>query len=234
LWRWRQRASNGQSQRELYVRREERRMERARIARDLYDTLFQGFLGASMVLDAAVANLPADSPSKSSLSRALVHLQRVIDEGRGAVLGLRSPKPECTSLEHALAELGDQFAPTGARFKVSVLGRSKALLPAVQDELFLIAREALANAWRHSQATSIEAEIEYLPGKLRLAVRDNGSGIDPEVVRSGGESHWGLQGMRERAGNIGAQLRILSRHGAGTEVEVCVSGCIAPGMPAQA
>jgi len=232
--RWFQRASQKQSQRELYIRREERRMERARIARDLHDTLFQGFLGASMVLDAAVANLPADSPSKSSLNRALIHMRRVIDEGRGALLGLRSLNLESTSLEGALAELSEQFAPTGASFRISVLGRSKALLPAIHDELFLIAREALVNAWRHSQATTIEAEIEYLPGRLRLAVRDNGSGIDPEIIRTGRESHWGLQGMRERARNIGAHLRILSRHGAGTEVEVSVSGCMAPCTAAQA
>lgn len=223
------------SHRELSVRMEERRKERARIARDLHDTLFQGFLGASMVLDAAVANLPADSPSKSSLSRALIYMRQVIDEGRGTLLGLRSPDLESTSLERALAGLGDQFASTGARFKISVLGRSKALLPAVQDELLLIAREALVNAWRHSQATCIETEIEYLPGKLRLKVRDNGSGIDPQVLRSGRESHWGLQGMRERARNLGGQLRIWSRRGAGTEVEVSVPGCcLAPAASIQA
>jgi len=223
--RWFARPSLKQSDHEL---------ERHRIARDLHDTLFQGFLGGSMVLDAAVANLPADSPTKSPLGRALVHMRRVIDEGRGALLGLRAPDLESTSLERALADLGDQFAPGGARFKISVLGHCKALLPAVQDELILIAREALANAWRHSQATNIEAEIEYLPGKLRLAVRDNGSGIDPQVLRFERESHWGLQSMRERARAIGAQLRIWSRHGAGTEVEVSVSCYMAPGMPAQA
>lgn len=223
------------SHRELSVRMEERRKERARIARDLHDTLFQGFLGASMVLDAAVANLPADSPSKSSLSRALTHMRQVIDEGRGTLLGLRSPNLESASLERALADLGNQFAPTGgARFKISVLGRSKALLPAVQDELLLIAREALVNAWRHSQATCIETEIEYLPGKLRLKVRDNGSGIDPQVLRFGRESHWGLQGMRERVRNLGGQLRIWSRRGAGTEVEVSVPGCLAPAASLQA
>jgi signal transduction histidine kinase len=211
---------------ELHVRMEERRKERARIARDLHDTLFQGFLGASMVLDAAVAGLPSDSPSKLSLNRALLHMRRVIDEGRSALLGLRSPGLESSSLECALADLGNQFMDNGACFKISVLGHPKPLQPGVQEEVLLIAREALLNACRHSQATRIEAEIEYLPARLRLAVRDNGSGIDPQVVRFGRESHWGLQGMRERARNIGGRLRIWSKRGAGTEVEVSVPGCL--------
>jgi signal transduction histidine kinase len=107
------------------------------------------------------------------------------------------------------------------------MGRPKALKPAIQEQIYLIGREALVNAFRHSAATSIEAEVEYLPNRLRVVVRDNGSGIDPQVLRSGRDSHWGLLGMRERARSIGAQLRILSRRGAGTEVEISVPGDIA-------
>jgi signal transduction histidine kinase len=92
----------------------------------------------------------------------------------------------------------------------------------IQEQIYLIGREALVNALRHSQATIIEAAIEYLPGKLRVVVRDNGSGIDPQVLRSGRDSYWGLLGVRERARSIGAQLRIRSRRGAGTEVEISV------------
>jgi len=219
---------------ELHVRLEERRKERARIAQDLHDTLFQGFLEASMVLDAAVAGLPPDSPSKTSLSRALLHMRRVLDEGRSALLGLRSPSMEPSSLESALADLGDQLKDNGACFRISVLGRPKPLQPGVQEEVLLIAGEALSNAWRHSRATHIEAEIEYLPARLRLAVRDNGSGIDPQTVRLGRESHWGLQGMRERARNIGGKLRIWSRLGAGTEVEISVPSCLAAPVSPQA
>src|SRR5580704_496827 len=75
---------------ELNVRLEERHRERTRIARELHDTLFQGFLGASMQLHNAVEQMPADSPSKPSLSRALSLMQRVLDEGRLALQGLRS------------------------------------------------------------------------------------------------------------------------------------------------
>jgi len=206
---------------------DERLRERARIARDLHDTLFQGFLGASMQMHHAVDQVPADSPIKPSLSRALHLMQRVIDEGRGALQGLRSPAINTMTLEQALSGLRAEFAPgNGVRFRIFVKGQPKALKPAVQEQLFLIGREALFNAVRHSEATSIEAEVEYLPRRLSVIVRDNGCGIDPQVVRSGWAGHWGVLGMRERAGSIGAKLRIWSRPGAGTEVEISVPGDI--------
>jgi len=77
---------------------------------------------------------------------------------------------------------------------------------------------ALVNAFRHANAISIETEIAYLRNQLRVVVRDNGCGIDAEIVQSGRVSHWDLVGMRERAKGIGAEVRICSRRGAGTEV----------------
>jgi signal transduction histidine kinase len=216
-----------QVNRERNLRLEERRKERARIARELHDTLFQGFLGASLLLHTAVEQMPEDSPSKPSLSRALRLMYRVIDEGRVALQGLRSPRIASTSLEQALSELADEFGPGDARFRIFVMGQPKALKPTIQEQIYLIGREALVNAVRHSGATTIEAEVEYLPNKLRVVVRDNGSGIDTQVLRSGRDSHWGLLGMRERARSIGAQLKILSRRGAGTEVEISVATDIA-------
>jgi signal transduction histidine kinase len=217
-----------QLDRERNLRLEEQSKERARIARELHDTLLQGFLGASMVLHEAVDQMPADSPSKPSLNRALQLIHRVIDEGRGVIRGLRSPRLGFTSLERALSDLADEGTAGGAaRFRIFVMGKPKPLKRTIEEQVYLIAREALTNALRHSGATNIEAEVEYLPGKLRVVVRDNGSGIDPEILRSGRDSHWGLLGMRERAKGMGARLRIMSRRGAGTEVELSVAGDIA-------
>jgi signal transduction histidine kinase len=210
-----------QSSREVSVRLEERRRERARIARDFHDTVLQGFLGASMVLESAVNELPIDSPSRPSLNRALSLMRRVIEEGRDALHGLRSTRTPATSLEQSLAELGDELRLGAVQFRVSVVGRTKAINPAIQEQAYLIGREAVLNALRHSKGTSIEAEIEYSPDKLRLVVRDDGCGIDEDVLRSGRVSHWGLQGMRERAAGVGARLCIWSGKGAGTEVELC-------------
>jgi signal transduction histidine kinase len=132
------------------------------------------------------------------------------------------------SLEEALSGLWSEFTSTaGARFRIIVEGRSKTMQPAIQEQICLIAREALANALRHSKATSIEAEIRYLPCRLGVVVRDNGCGIDPKAVRTRRDRPWGLLGMHQRAESMGAQLRIWSRPGAGTEVEISVPGDIA-------
>jgi len=128
------------------------------------------------------------------------------------------------TLEEALCLLREELRPGGSRFRIFVTGKSRALNPNVQEQIYLIGREALLNALRHSEATSIEAEIEYLPNRLRVVVRDNGCGIGPEVVRSDRNGHWGLVGMHERAGSIGGRLRIWSGPGCGTEVEICVPG----------
>jgi signal transduction histidine kinase len=92
--------------------------------------------------------------------------------------------------------------------------------PAIQEQVYRIGQEALVNALHHSDATNIEAEVEYIGQRVRVVVRDNGRGIDPRLMQTGRAAHWGLAGMRERAEAIGARLRIWSRPGAGTEVEI--------------
>lgn len=211
-----------QADREQKVRLEERRKERGRIARELHDTLFQGFLGASLLLQATVEQTPADSPTKSTLNRVLHLMYRGIEEGRAALQELRPSADAPPSLEEALYCLWDELTPGGVQFRILVEGQAKTLNPAIHEQIYLIAREALHNALRHSGATAIEAEIEYSYRRLRVIVRDNGCGIDPTLIQSGRDLHWGLAGMRERAASVGAQVRIWSRPGAGTEVEIAV------------
>ena len=144
-----------------------------------------------------------------------------------------SPPREFMSLEqalaHLLAHLGDELGDAGgARFRVFAIGKAKMLKPEIQEQICLIAREALINAGRHSKATSIEAEVQYLPRRLRVLVRDNGCGIDPKSVQWDGDANGGLTGMRDRALRLEARLKIRSRRGAGTEVELLISGrCLA-------
>jgi signal transduction histidine kinase len=97
----------------------------------------------------------------------------------------------------------------------------------IRDEVYRIGREALANAVRHSGAQKIEVEIDYAAASVRVVVRDDGRGIDEQVLRAGRDGHWGLSGMRERAERMGARLTVWSRGGAGTEVELLVPGRIA-------
>ena len=108
-----------------------------------------------------------------------------------------------------------------------VEGSPRDLLPIVRDDIHLIAREALRNAFRHAQADHIEAEVTYGARELRVRIRDDGKGIDPQHVSQGRARHWGLAGMRERAVQIGAQLDLWSEAGAGTEVELRIPGALA-------
>ena len=110
-----------------------------------------------------------------------------------------------------------------------VEGQARPLSVPIRDDVYRIGREALANALNHSQAGVIEVEVEFAPSHVRILVRDDGVGIDPDVLESGREGHWGLQGMRERAERIGGRLRVWSRASAGTEVELSLPATIAFG-----
>ena len=112
-------------------------------------------------------------------------------------------------------------------FRVIVEGRPRPLHPIIRDEVYRIGREAVVNAVRHSGAQKIEVEIDYALAHVRILVRDNGGGIDEQVLRSGRDGHWGLSGMRERADRIGARLKVWSRAAAGTEIELLVPGQVA-------
>jgi ligand-binding sensor domain-containing protein/signal transduction histidine kinase len=214
--------------RQLNIRFEERLAERTLIAQELHDTLLQGFMSASMQLHVAADRLPADSPARPALTRVLQLMRQVIDEGRNALRGLRSPGSGSVELERSFSRVHDELGiQEQVGFRVVVEGRGVVLHPIIRDEVYRIGREALVNAFRHSRAKNIEIAVEYAPKHLRILVRDDGCGIDPQVLQSGRDGHWGLPGMRERAEGIGARLKVWSRAAAGTEVELLVPAHIA-------
>jgi len=112
-------------------------------------------------------------------------------------------------------------------FRVIVNSNVRPLRPMIRNEVYRIGREAIVNAFMHAHAQSVEVDVEYANEHLRVLVRDNGVGVDPLVLHSGLEGHWGLPGMRDRSEAIGASLRLRSRLGAGTEVELIVPSEIA-------
>jgi len=217
-----------QMSQELNLRFEERLAERMRVAQELHDTLLQGVLSASMQLHVAVDQLPDNSPMRPSLVKILGLMGQVIEEGRNTLRGLRSSIDSAHDLRSSFLrvpqELGDQQE---VDFRVVVEGSSVPLRAAVRDDVYSIGREALVNAFRHSNASNIEVELDYGNHYLRVLVRDDGCGIDAHVLESGRDGHWGLSGMRERAERIGAKLKVFSRTGAGTEVELRVPSKIA-------
>jgi signal transduction histidine kinase len=152
----------------------------------------------------------------------------VIEEGRNAVRGFRSNDREALDLEKAFSKVPQELdLKERIDFRIIVEGHPQSLHPVIRDEVYSIGREALVNSFRHSGAGRIEVEIEYTTSQLRVLVRDDGCGIDLQVLQSGRDGHWGLSGMRERAQRVGAKLRVLSHGGTGTEVELRVPGSIA-------
>lgn len=224
LYRWRVHQLGTQ----LTVRFEERLAERTRIAQDLHDTLLQGLVSASMQLHVANDLLPDDAKAKPMVGRVMQLMSQVIEEGRDAVRGLRSTSGNADDLETAFSRAGEEFGNEQVKdCRVIVEGTPRQLHPIIRDEAYRIGREALANAFRHSGANKIEIELEYSAKQLRILVRDDGAGIDPEVLHSGRDGHWGLAGMRERAESIGGRLKVWSRTNAGTEVELLIPGEVA-------
>ena len=216
----------------IYARFEARMAERTRIAQELHDTLLQGFLSASMQVHVATDALPDDSSVKPTLTRALELMRQVIDEGRNAVRGLRASGSSSLDLELAFSQIQQEVVDTRMSgdeidFRVIVEGEQRTLHPVLRDELYRIGREALLNAFRHAHASKIELELKYSTARLEMIVRDDGRGIDPRVLQTGRDGHWGLSGMRERADRIGASLHVMSNASAGTEVELSVPGKVA-------
>jgi signal transduction histidine kinase len=203
--------------------------ERTRIARELHDTLLQGFHGVLLRFQTVSYLLPErPDQAKKKLDDAIEQAAKAITEGRDAVQGLRASTVERNELAKAIRTLGDELAanasvPPPPGFDVVVEGESRDLHPIVRDEIYKIAAEALRNAFRHAAAERVEVEIRYGSEQFRLRVRDDGRGIPSTVLANQGtEGHYGLRGMPERAALIGGTLAVWSESGTGTEVELSV------------
>ena len=209
---------------QFQARLAERVAERERIARELHDTLLQSLFGLTLRFHTAASRLPADDPAREALDEALKQSDRVMQEGRERVLNLRGQRSDRINLADALGETGNQLrAIHPANFRVAVEGSPRLLDEIVQEEILLIGREALTNAFSHSGAQNIVAEISYQPGALHVRVRDDGRGINEGVLKAGYRTgHWGLPGMRERANKMRGELRVRSSSEGGTLIDLQV------------
>jgi signal transduction histidine kinase len=222
-----------QLHRQFAIALDVRVQERTRIARDLHDTLLQSFNALLLRFQTASELLNArPNEGKCALDSAIDQTAQALIEGRDAVQQLRSG-PIIDDLVSAISSLGQALAADGSSrdnpaFHIGVEGTPRDLLPATRDEVYRIACEALRNAFRHARARRIEVEIRYDTRQLRLRIRDNGKGIDPQLLRADGLSgHYGLRGMRERAQSLGGELTIWSEVNSGTEIDLTVPSSIA-------
>ncbi len=202
---------------------EERVTERERIARELHDTLLQGTQALIFKVESVASRVRHDEVTHGILSEALDHAEDVMTEGRGRIQDLRLAAGDDSDLPVSLAAVGEELSRSsaGVSFRAVVEGNAITIEPTVRDELYRIGREALLNAFHHGRARSIELQFLFGATDLRIRVRDDGVGFDASTLRTGSRpGHWGLQGMRERARSIGAQIDIWSRPEAGTEIEL--------------
>jgi signal transduction histidine kinase len=209
---------------QVKIEAEARADERIRIARELHDTLLQGVQGLLLSFHVAAGKVPADHESKAALEKALTSADRIILEGRNRVTRLRSENLSDAELKPSIEGIAADLNETG-RVNVAVerKGGSDSLQGHIVDEVFYITREALTNAFRHSEASRVVVELDYQKREFSMTCRDNGRGFDKDELRGNHTNgHWGLRGMAERAGRIGAHFCYASAVDKGTEVQVTI------------
>ena len=219
--------------RQYNARVEARVSERLRIARDLHDTLLQSFQGLLLKFHALSYKLGPHPEVRQEFEAVIEQARQAIIEGRDAVQGLRASTLPGNDLARAIITFGEELAAArgdqgGAELHVQVEGASRDLASLVHDDVYRIACEAVRNACKHAGARRIEVEIHYDERQLRLRIRDDGKGIDRDVLREGARAgHYGLPGMHERARAIGGKLTVWSEVNSGTEIELTIPAGIA-------
>lgn len=197
--------------------------ERTRLARDMHDTVLQGFAGVIYQLEAAARQMTsAPEVGRQRLAKALEEADRSLSDARHMLSSLRLSALEEATLPEALRSAGAKIVSSlGIRFEFTQQGRERELPYEIQANLYIIAREAMSNAANHAQADRISVVLTYSADAVSVSVQDTGKGFDPNAPESR-HDHWGLAGMRERARQMGGELTIRSTQGGGTSVEITV------------
>ncbi len=194
--------------------------ERSRVAREIHDTLLQGFTGAALEIDAITKTMvEAPRQAQDRLAAVLETLDGCLSEARHSIVELRHRPLEARDLPSAVAALTQKLA-AGAKAEVrfELFGRSRPVPEAVEQNLLAVLREALSNSLRHSAATLVQVELSFTAHEVLLRVRDNGRGLPPREPAG----HFGLVGIEERAVAVGGRVSIRSGNGSGAEVSLTV------------
>jgi ligand-binding sensor domain-containing protein/signal transduction histidine kinase len=196
----------------LRDRFEDRLKERTRIAQELHDSLIQDVMGISLQIEVAEELLPADVPARQSLGRAGRLCKAALDGGRRTLNDLRSFPLSAADLVGSFSQLSDECAGgSGIRADVVIEGRERPLNALAGNDVLQVGRQAIANAFRHSQASEIHVLVSYGPRQLQIRVQDNGCGMSNEALVARNPGHYGITGMHERAERVGGSISIRSR-----------------------
>ena len=197
--------------------------ERARLSREIHDTLLQSLVGVALQFDGIANTLDGPSPALAQLVKIRRQVEAYIREARQSIWDLRSPVLEQRDLLTALREFGkDAASQVDARFTATTLGAPRECPPKVENQLLRIGQEAITNAVRHSGASRITLELRFDDRAVTLRVEDDGRGFDHRGAAHDAAEHYGLTSMRERANELGGQFNVMTGAGRGTVVEAIV------------
>jgi signal transduction histidine kinase/ligand-binding sensor domain-containing protein len=199
--------------------------ERARLAREIHDTLAQGFIGISSQLEAVSAALTADSGrARSYLDLACKMARHSITEARRSVFELRAGELDGKDLAGALLAGAETWtAGSGLKVDMEIEASAQRRLPErLEQQLLRIAQEAIVNVTKHAGATKISVGLRVVEDKVHLRIVDDGQGFEECETFLSADGHFGLIGMRERAQQLDGELELKSCRGAGTQIEVTV------------
>jgi signal transduction histidine kinase/ligand-binding sensor domain-containing protein len=197
--------------------------ERARVGREIHDTLLQSLGAVGVELEVVASQLRStEAPASAALTRLRRDVSRCIREARESIWELRTSRLEMRDLAAALEDLADDVGTARAvEVDVEAHGRPRHESPEADEQLLRIAQEAIGNAVRHGRPKRVQVSLDYQRDTVSLRVADDGCGFVASEHRPDGE-HWGLTTMKERAERIGGRLTITSGPGLGTVVETVV------------
>jgi signal transduction histidine kinase len=200
--------------------------ERSRIAREIHDTLAQGYVGVSVQLEVLADLLrsgKADAAAKH-LDRTRAQVREGLADARQSIWALRTQDVNEVTLPVRVRRLAEAAEGDGLAAQFSTFGAYRPLPARTEAELLRVAQEAIHNVKKHARATQLSVQLEYGPEKVALDVRDNGRGGAVDHANNAMPGRFGLTGMKERAASIGGTLEVSSASGEGTVVRMCAPG----------
>jgi signal transduction histidine kinase len=194
--------------------------ERARVSREIHDTLLQSLGALTVQLEIVARHLdPSQSKAQAALQRLRKNLVYCVRDARRSVWELRSLRLEQRNLVEAVEEMAQEtMVALPVSIRIEVAGRVRQCAPDVEQHLLRIAQEAISNAVQHGGAGEVVVELDYRGKALSLTIRDNGRGFVPDEATANSGEHWGLVNMRERVTRMGGELSVKSVVGQGTIV----------------
>jgi PAS domain S-box-containing protein len=204
--------------RTMRARFEARLSERNRLARELHDTLLQGFTGVSLQLLAATRSQRGPREDAEALEKVLTLAEHTLTDARRAIFNLRSPGTSVTLPDEVRGVVEETLANSRIRFSVDVTGRPRRVGSDTRHTILRVVGEAAMNAVKHSGARHLRVQLEYTAAQVGVIITDDGSGFVPADGAAPIEGHYGLIGMRERAKRLGGSLQVRSAPGAGTTI----------------